>query len=498
MRSISILYACIISIFFLTGILHLASGQTIMTMEYNEVLDDFETGNLRNWTIIRGNLKKQPTLALRKGIRFAQQGQYFIGTTETGGTSFKDFDDSLVGEIQSKPFIIKRNFISLRVGGGNNPDNLYVALVRNTDDYVIKKETGTESEEMAVKYWDVSDHINEICFIKIVDNAQGGWGHINVDDIRTTETMPLGGGFTPLVVAGEFTRIYNPSIGENKKWYINDHCIIAAQDGAWHLFGITHEEPANPIDEDNFAHATSKNLTTFPWQKQPFALSVVENPWKERHLWAPHVVYHQGTYYMFYCAGDTDPTKYKIHLATSGDLWNWERHPENPVVADGYHARDPFVMKMGDQWVMYYTATSEPSGGNHVVAYRKSSDLAHWGERNIAYTDPSVGKGGGPTESPFVVRRNGYYYLFIGPRGGYAGTDVFMSADPFLFRIEDKVGHIAAHAAEVMRDKDGKWYVSHCGWGEGGVYLAPLYWNDGVDNADSSIIIPPNMKNIHQ
>ncbi len=482
-------------IVFLAMCCRVAPGQNL---EYNEILDDFETGDLRNWTILGGDLKKQPTMAFRKGIHFGQQGQYFIGTTETGGTKITDFDDSLVGEIQSKPFIIKRNFLSLLVGGGNNPDNLYVALVRHKDGYIFKKETGADSEQMTRKYWELSDYINETCFIKIVDNAKGGWGHINVDDIRTTDIMPPGERYTPLVVAGDFTRIYNPSIGENKPWYINDHCIIAGPDGTWHLFGITHEDPARPLDEDNFAHATTKNLTVFPWQKQPFALSVVENPWNEIHLWAPHVVFHQGTYYMFYCAGDKDPARYKIHLATSGDLWNWQRHPENPVVADGYHARDPFVLKLGDKWVMYYTATSEPSGGNHIVAYRISSDLVHWGERHIAYTDPSVGKGGGPTESPFVVRRNGYYYLFIGPREGYVGTDVFMSSDPFLFRIENKVGHIASHAAEVVRDKDGKWYVSHCGWGKGGVYLAPLYWNDGVDNEDCSIIPPPNMKNIHQ
>ncbi|OPZ04230.1 MAG: hypothetical protein BWZ08_02738 [candidate division BRC1 bacterium ADurb.BinA292] len=37
-----------------------------------------------------------------------------------------------------------------------------------------------------------------------------------------------------------------------------------------------------------------------------------------------------------------------------------------------------------------------------------------------------------------------------------------------------------AHAAEVIRDVDGKWYITHCGWGRGGAYIAPLYWNDGL------------------
>jgi Asp-tRNA(Asn)/Glu-tRNA(Gln) amidotransferase A subunit family amidase len=31
----------------------------------------------------------------------------------------------------------------------------------------------------------------------------------------------------------------------------------------------------------------------------------------------------------------------------------------------GFDARDPFILRVGDQWVMYYTATSKPEGGNH-------------------------------------------------------------------------------------------------------------------------------------
>jgi arabinan endo-1,5-alpha-L-arabinosidase len=140
---------------------------------------------------------------------------------------------------------------------------------------------------------------------------------------------------------------------------------------------------------------------------------------------------------------------------------------------------------------MYYTATTQPQGGNHIVAYRTSEDLVSWGERKVAFTDPSKGTYGGPTESPFIVRRGKSYYLFMGPRGGYRGTEVFRSGDPFHWTPEAKVGHIDSHAAEVIRDADGKWYVTHCGWGQGGVYLAALRWNDGLDDAGTSLPIPP-------
>ncbi|TWT92012.1 Glycosyl hydrolases family 43 [Botrimarina colliarenosi] len=291
-----------------------------------------------------------------------------------------------------------------------------------------------------------------------------------------------------LVECGEFTRIYDPGVGEEKAWYINDHCFIQGPRDRWHLFGITHEEPLDPADEDNLAHATAATLLQQPWEKRPFALTVAPDaPWLEQHLWAPHVIQHDGLYYMFYCAGDADHSRYKIHLATSSDLKDWARHPANPMVIDGYDARDPFVLRHDGKWLMYYTANSQPEGGNHLVACVESDDLLHWGNRRVVFTDPTSGTFGGPTESPFVVRRGAKYYLFIGPRDGYDGTDVFVSDSPFLWRDEDLVGHFPAHAAEVVRDERGEWWISRCGWGKGGVYLAPLTWSDALDDADTNV-----------
>lgn len=281
-----------------------------------------------------------------------------------------------------------------------------------------------------------------------------------------------------VVAAGAFTKIYDPSVGESGPWYVNDHTILRGPDGTWHLFGITHAEPADPLDEHVFAHATAPSLHG-PWTKQPFALTV-DPAYGETHLWAPYVVKRHGIYYMFYAGGGPDSTSAENSLATSTDLWHWTRYPGDPLFRDGYDARDPFVLRIGHRWVMYYDATAAPSGGHHVVAYRTSTDLLHWGSRHIAFTDPSTGTFGGPTESPYVVAHGGRYYLFIGPRGGYVGTDVFVSRDPLHFTPHQLTGHIAAHALEVVRDTDGKWYVTSAGWGQGGVFLAPLDWSKKV------------------
>jgi len=274
-----------------------------------------------------------------------------------------------------------------------------------------------------------------------------------------------------LVRAGEFVTVYDPSVGEPVPWYLNDHTIVQGPDGTWHLFGITHTEPADPLDERHLAHATAPSLHG-PWTKQPFALDA-DPFYGETHLWAPHVIAVDGLFHMFYAGGGPDNSQYAINLATSPDLETWTRRPEGPLFRDGYDARDPFVIRIGDQWVMYYTATSEPAGGNHTVMYRTSDDLVTWSDRHTVFTDPEVGTFGGGTESPFLVEWDGWWYLFIGPRGDYVGTDVFRSRDPFDFEGAELVGHIASHAAEVVRDGD-EWFVTSAGWGQGGLHLAPL------------------------
>ena len=282
--------------------------------------------------------------------------------------------------------------------------------------------------------------------------------------------------FNPKFQVGAFTKIYDPSNGEKDRWYINDHTFIRAEDGRWHLFGITHREPAKAQDEKFFAHATAPDLLG-PWKRQAFVLPVDEKL-GEIVVWAPYVLRHDGLYWMYYCAGGKQHTKYHIHLATSTDLFHWTRHSANPMVADGYDARDPMVFRYKDKWVLYYAATSAPTGGYHTVKAATSSDLVHWSGATEVFRSAEKGTYGGPTESPFVVERNGKYYLFVCTNQGYNETAVYESESPLHWDLENVVGKFAAHAAEVIHTADGKWYVSRSGWGQGGVYLADLTWKD--------------------
>ncbi len=290
----------------------------------------------------------------------------------------------------------------------------------------------------------------------------------------------------PLVEAGKFTEIFDPKAGEKEPWCINDHTFMRDTNGTWHVIGITHVLPIEFFRDPgkNLLHATAKSLTQSPWHKEAFAVTADWDKYGEFLMWAPYIIKHDGTYYMFVCVGNNQGHKYKIHLLTSKDMWHWDRSPANPLLIDGFDARDPVVIQNGKQWILYYTANSTPEGGDHLVACVTSDDLLHWSNKKVVFTFPRKGTFGGPTESPFVVRRGDSFYLFVCDGGT---INVFLSKDPFHWDYKEQVGTIYAHASEVVRDVDGKWYISHAGWDHGGLSIAPLIWHDGLDESGSSL-----------
>jgi len=277
---------------------------------------------------------------------------------------------------------------------------------------------------------------------------------------------------------GEFRVIFDPQVGESEPWCMNDHCFIFGPDGLWHVFAITHPKPLDFFKDPghNLLHATAPSLYG-PWTKQKHAMTVDYDRYKEYLFWAPHVVKFSGGYRMFVCAGSKQHETYRIHSNTSQDLWNWERDPWNPLVEDGFDARDPMVIRDGSRWILYYTANSTPSGGYHVVKAMTSEDLEHWSSPEVVFTFPREGTFGGPTESPFVVQRNSGFYLFVCDGGT---INVFRSPDPLHWDYSSHVGALEAHASEVVQDLDGSWHISHVGWEQGPLSLAPLTWLDEV------------------
>jgi len=93
----------------------------------------------------------------------------------------------------SAPFVISKNYINLKVGGGNNADLTYVGLFVNG--IRVKYEVGENSGNLTQRRWDVSAYQGQTAEIRIVDNSTGGWGFIMCDDIIFTNSTYSGTGY---------------------------------------------------------------------------------------------------------------------------------------------------------------------------------------------------------------------------------------------------------------------------------------------------------------
>jgi len=152
-------------------------------MKLSEVKWDFESGTLEGWTVASSDLGKQPSSNDddRHQGNFGKHGKCFIGTYEDGE---KALSDEPTGEIRSPVFVVDSGAIALLVGGGNDANTTYVALCDADGDKELKKETGLNEEAMTERLWNLAEYQGKRLYLKVVDKAKGGWGHVNLDYVR--------------------------------------------------------------------------------------------------------------------------------------------------------------------------------------------------------------------------------------------------------------------------------------------------------------------------
>ena len=109
-------------------------------------------------------------------------------------SSFFKGDDS-TGTLTSPEFKIERKFIGFLIGGGKKPETLALRLL--VDGKVVRSATGPNeqsggSEALAKESWEMAEFAGKSAVIQIIDEAKGGWGHLNVDHIVQTDRKPPG------------------------------------------------------------------------------------------------------------------------------------------------------------------------------------------------------------------------------------------------------------------------------------------------------------------
>lgn len=143
------------------------------------VIEDFESGTFDKWTVEGNAFGSQPTLGKYSGQQEVKgfEGKYLVNSYNKG-------DDSQ-GIIVSPEFTIERNFINFLLGGGTHPGTYIELLIDGSSVYVARPMI--ESETLQWMTWDVKSYKGKKAAIRIVDNQQGGWGHILVDQIEMSD-----------------------------------------------------------------------------------------------------------------------------------------------------------------------------------------------------------------------------------------------------------------------------------------------------------------------
>jgi sucrose-6-phosphate hydrolase SacC (GH32 family) len=152
-----------------------------------KVLADFEGANYGEWATEGSAFGKGPAKGTLPGQMHVEgfKGKGLVNSF-CGG-------DGATGTLTSPPFTIEHTFIAFLIGGGGWKDKTCMNLL--VDGKVVRTAAGPNvvpggSEALEPGSWDVSELIGKRARIQIVDNAKGGWGHVNIDQIVACDTVP--------------------------------------------------------------------------------------------------------------------------------------------------------------------------------------------------------------------------------------------------------------------------------------------------------------------
>jgi hypothetical protein len=141
---------------------------------------DFETGDLQSWRVVEGAfgqpVSSASSLPRWQKAPFGRQGKFQLSTIATkAGVS-----DAQVGVIESPRFRLTGDRIAFLIGGGFR-DDVHLAIC-DKDGKEIAQAGGTNGPRMARRVVPLPEHKGKILFLRIVDRATKGWGHVLLDD----------------------------------------------------------------------------------------------------------------------------------------------------------------------------------------------------------------------------------------------------------------------------------------------------------------------------
>jgi sucrose-6-phosphate hydrolase SacC (GH32 family) len=92
--------------------------------------------------------------------------------------------DAATGTLTSPRFEVTQPFLNFLIGGGSQKETRMDLWV---DGKRVRTASGADAERLTWSSWDVHEFLHRQAQLQIVDDATGGWGHLNVDQIMLAD-----------------------------------------------------------------------------------------------------------------------------------------------------------------------------------------------------------------------------------------------------------------------------------------------------------------------
>ncbi|MBN2171709.1 MAG: family 43 glycosylhydrolase [Candidatus Krumholzibacteriota bacterium] len=186
-----------------------------------------------HWHVLFGDaFDRQPTFGDNPTERgdesSGMEGNSYLATYEDHPSPVQGLPGSAQGEapvglLRSDVFTVTEERVRLLVGGGDDPDRCFAALVSDATGRLLFHEAGTGGHAMSPRLWDTSSLLGEAVFVAVADLSAEAGGFISVDGIieraaAAEDTLPpaaplaAGPRLADLIAAAGFPPVAAPPV----------------------------------------------------------------------------------------------------------------------------------------------------------------------------------------------------------------------------------------------------------------------------------------------
>ena len=152
--------------------------------------DDFEDG-YGNWKVTGDAFGKGPVSAA-----IAPQKPITGFSGKLFANSFAGKGDQSKGSLRSVPFLIEKPFINFLIGGGSQNTTAFELYVGGKK---VRSASGRDVDAFTGSSWEVSAFLGKEGELLLIDEHNGGWGHVILDRIVFSDTPATDTGTVPMV-----------------------------------------------------------------------------------------------------------------------------------------------------------------------------------------------------------------------------------------------------------------------------------------------------------